>query len=379
MRQKQILSYVKPTNYCNVDCDHCYLPLDVRQDRHAMNSDMLKTTATFLLNVVSQTRAKSLIWLWHGGEPFMLKPKFYRDAGKIIDEVFIDKTMLIEAVQTSLIPYTSAMGELAHERWDSYIGTSIDFEMRHLKGNKDYLETFMTKVDLARSDGIYVLPGMVPSKSEIGKMASIVKWFDENGFDAFNIDRYNNYTGNQIPLTSFAGRPTNEEHSNMLIELFDDLIYRFENKKKTLKINVLEAGIRGVLKHQPGDRWGGNCQSDFVVINPDGTTSNCPDKASYENFGNISEGSSSFLNNKLRTKSITNHSLNHMNQYCSSCSFNDWCQTGCPITSNNIEKEGDCAGYSKFLNHIKNSAKDEKILGYLEDYINLNFLKVIVS
>lgn len=36
--------YLKPTNYCNVGCDFCYLPEDVRANKARMSADTLDAT-----------------------------------------------------------------------------------------------------------------------------------------------------------------------------------------------------------------------------------------------------------------------------------------------------------------------------------------------
>ena len=36
--------YLKPTNYCNVGCDFCYLPEDVRANKARMSPETLDAT-----------------------------------------------------------------------------------------------------------------------------------------------------------------------------------------------------------------------------------------------------------------------------------------------------------------------------------------------
>ena len=36
-----ITAYLKPTNYCNVDCAHCYLPESVRANKNKMTPETL--------------------------------------------------------------------------------------------------------------------------------------------------------------------------------------------------------------------------------------------------------------------------------------------------------------------------------------------------
>ena len=117
---------------------------------------------------------------------------------------------------------------------------------------------------------------LVPGKKDCYNTEFIYNWFKDRDFWIWSMDRYSNVGGT---LPDFS---TNAEHSKFLIELFDLAMKDIREKGFAPMIRTVSAAIGGVLYDSPGDRWGGTCQSDFVVINPDGRLNNCPDKDSFE-------------------------------------------------------------------------------------------------
>jgi radical SAM protein with 4Fe4S-binding SPASM domain len=206
----------------------------------------------------------------------------------------------------------------------------------------------MDKVGLARSDGVVVIPGMVPSTQELGREAQIIDWFVNHNFEAFNIERYNSFGGTS------PGCPDNLSHSTFLIAVFDYLM-KLESGSQAPRVRVIQAAILGVLFGQPGDRWGGSCQSDFVVVEPDGSLNSCPDKSSHEKpYSNVSDGYYGFASSLDRRRWVRIQTVGHRNQHCSSCQFSTWCRSGCPITTNVVDRKSDeCSGYRRFLEHVK--------------------------
>jgi len=368
-----ITAYLKPTNFCNVGCEHCYLPLDVRANKEKMNETTMHKVMEFLKEMKEKHKHEKILLIWHGGEPLILPVEYFRNAGKIIDKYF-SKDELVESVQTSLIPYKREFAKHVIQRWGGEIGSSIDFNSRLIKGSvKEYQKLWLSKVDLARQDNILILPGMVPNKIDCHKPIEIFNWFVDKNFWIWNIDRYSNFNGT---LPDFS---TNEDHSKFLIGLFDETIKAIHKVGKTPYIKPILAAIGGVLYGNPGDRWGGTCQSDFVVFNPDGKLNNCPDKVSFEDsFGNLSGGFSSFEQSKTRKKWIRIQQAEHRIDECYSCENSSWCKSGCPITGNACEvngKKDECSGFKSFITHIRNFIKtssENRLI--LEKYLKHEFL-----
>jgi radical SAM protein with 4Fe4S-binding SPASM domain len=232
----------------------------------------------------------------------------------------------------------------------SQIGSSLDFTQRQIKGSvEEYHKLWLQKLDLAREDGFLVVPGIVPSVFEVDKTRYILDFCRRHDLRVVNIDRFNAYGA------AYLGWPTNAQHSQFLINLFDDLMRDMETHGNAALIMVIAAAIRGVVQGVPGDRWGGTCQSDFIVIEPDGSLNNCPDKTSHDAaYGYAQDGYDAFAKNSLRRKSIKIQQILHKRDHCITCMYNTWCKSGCPITPNGPQDgQDECAGYKRFLDHVR--------------------------
>lgn len=364
-----IAAYVKPTNRCNVGCSHCYLPESVRMTSERMDQATLRSTAEFLAEMQAAQRMDSTLIIWHGGEPLVMPPDWYFRAGEILDEVLPGHS---ETMQTSLMPFRKEYIDLVKQRFGSFLGSSIDFSQRRLGGSVDaYHDLFMTKVELARNNGITIAPGVVPSVVDLGHESDIVTWFVDRGFGSFNIDRYNAYEAH------FPDRPNNAQHSAFLIGLLDALLDRMDDHGTAPVVGTINAGIAGVLHGIPGDRWGGSCMTDFVVVEPNGSLNNCPDKATIEqSLGRAEEGYKAFSAGKFRRKWIRHQAIGHQNDYCGGCEFFHFCKTGCPITPNDPASEGgECSGYKSFLSHVRDIASSESGDARLRAYLGQRRLR----
>ena len=346
-----ITVYLKPTNYCNVGCAHCYLPESVRANKDKMSDETLHKVMQFLKEMKETGKHDQIFFLWHGGEPLILPPDYFWNAGKIIDQYFKEDE-IIEAVQTSLIPFKQEFAELVNTRWRGEMGSSIDFDSRLIKGsNEQYQKLWMSKVELARKNNIFIIPGITPNKKDCYNAEKIFNWLVERDFFYWSLDRYSNFNGD---LPEFS---SNKEHSKFLIDLFDLCVKFYDQHGFTPYIKPLGAAINGIIFDMPGDRWGGTCQSDFVVINPDGKLNNCPDKDSFEqSYGNLFQGFQSFQSSPSRKKWIRLQQVGHRIDECFECENANWCKSGCPITGNACEVNGEkdeCSGFKSFVTHVR--------------------------
>jgi radical SAM protein with 4Fe4S-binding SPASM domain len=302
--------------------------------------------------------------IWHGGEPLVLSADYFWKAGETLDRLMPGHS---ESLQTSLLPLREDHLPWIKARLGASVGTSMDFTARTIKGEPlAYQELWMRKVDMCRKEGIMVIPGITPSRNEVPNASKIVAWMVDRGFERFNIERYNSYGFSAPDL------PTNMEHSDFLIDLYADVMGRMESTGKAPMVRVLAAALGGVLHGAPGDRWGGSCASDFIVIEPDGSLNNCPDKTSKdEAYSNVEQGFEGFARSPQRRKWIRIQAIGHRGDHCLSCENNGWCKSGCPITCNDVSREGgECSGYKKFLNFVRASVNNEPGKSLAEAYLS---------
>lgn len=356
---RPVTAYLKPSDYCNVGCDHCYLPLSVRANKSRMTTETLDNAIQAIRDMVDRQRAPGAMVLWHGGEPLALPRDYLRAACERVRELM---PSALQAIQTSLVPYRTEWAEIIHEYFDGHIGSSIDFSQRKIRGEVvRYHDLWLDKIALARADGCSIIPGVVPSTGEIGLGKEITEWMFEHDFMSWNIDRYNSFGWED------AARPRNIQHSAFLTEVFD-AVMALARKGYFMRVNTVHAALNGVLYNMPGDRWGGSCSRDFIVVNPDGSTSACPDKISFESLSNINDGFDAFESSQGRREWIRQHMAGHRNDHCSTCSFNTFCRSGCPLTPNAPEEEGECSGYHRNLAHVRDFAAANPSL--VQSYLN---------
>jgi radical SAM protein with 4Fe4S-binding SPASM domain len=197
----------------------------------------------------------------------------------------------------------------------------------------------------------------------------------DRGFAGFNVDRYNAYG------TSFPDRPTNREHGRFLDGLFLAMMASMEKNGWAPLNGAIKASITGVLHGVGGDRWGGSCMSDFVVVEPDGSLNNCPDKSSFEeSFGNVTDGFRAFAGSRFRRKWIKHQALTHKEDYCFSCENQHFCKSGCPITPNGpAHGEDECSGYKTYLSAVRSFVSTEAGRALAAAYIDQSHSNAILE
>lgn len=342
--------YIKPTNYCTVDCEHCYLPVETRANKTVMDNETFKRVVELGVNTAKMEGKDTLHFIWHGGEPLMLPPEYYYEKGEILDQM-LPKGSFTESMQTSLIPFKQRFVQLIHDRYGSCLGSSVDFTQRKIHDSTDeYLNLLMKKVWLARDNGIYVCCSMVPTRHEVGRGQEILDWIDQQGFFELNVERYSKIGGLQ-PLDW----PSNAQHSAFLTELFDGVTAKLERGEQTAQINVVSRAILGVALGMSGDRWGTRCQREFIIVEPNGDLNSCPDRAMHEApFSNAMEGYEAFRSSPLRRKWIRIMDVDHKKPHCHTCEFRSWCNSGCPVTPNGpSEGQEECSGFKTYLKHVE--------------------------
>lgn len=86
------------------------------------------------------------------------------------------------------------------------------------------------------------------------------------------------------------------------------------------------------------------------------STNACPDKISFESFSSIRDGFSAFEQSEARKAWIRTQLTGHRNEHCAACPFATFCRSGCPLTPNAVEEEGECSGYRGYLHHVRRFA-----------------------
>ena len=354
-----ISAYIKLSNFCNMGCSHCYLPESVRGNQALMEDQTFNETLEHIKELCDTQLDDEVLLLWHGGEPLQFDKKVFEKRLVQAENYFFSHGIKVShGMQTALINFDGEWGRIIKRYFNSSIGVSVDPASRSINGDAIRYDSVLTKrIKLAQEMGITISGNVCPSKSDIGNEGLLLDWFSDHNISGFSIDRYNSF-GEEIDVN----RPSNKEHSLFLRNLLEASLERIKDGKRVAVCSTLVSAIGGVLNGDSGDRWGVSCLEDYIVVNPDGVTNTCPDKISEESTYTDGNG---FVNSDKRIQAISNHKLLHPKDHCYSCEYFNWCKSGCPITINSWELEGECSGYSRFLNHVKLLLNtEEKVIKY---------------
>ncbi|WP_261336878.1 radical SAM protein [Pseudomonas aeruginosa] len=124
--------YLKPTNFCNVGCDFCYLPEDVRANKSRMSEATLQDSLVLIRNLAEREGHDRVSILYHGGEPLSMSAGVLMDLSDKVRRG-LSGIEIQEAIQTSLIPLRRSHIPFLQERCDGFVGSSIDFSGRTIQ------------------------------------------------------------------------------------------------------------------------------------------------------------------------------------------------------------------------------------------------------
>lgn len=367
-----LVVYIKPTDYCNVGCKHCYLTYT---DRKNINKLDIEKTQIIMDNIskyfydIDKDKVFNVEMIWHGGEPLLIE---YEELSKMLEiSNNVKNIKFNHSIQTSLYP----LFELEYKdrlKWymlfkkyfDSFVGTSFDFgKSRVYKGKRENYIRKLNEICLEMKDlGIASALSMTVNNTMMGQEEEIFDFLKKykDTFYSYQFERYNDYNSYNKNKLSI----TNRDFSTFMIGLQNLYVNQDINN---LHINILD-DLFNMLKDGRGrDKWAGNCMTNFLIINPDGSTNNCTDKAHEEDFGNILKYDlKTILINKSRIKWITHQKFKHFNKNCLGCEYNTMCNSGCPLIKNE-QVEDECSGYKRLIKNTENILNKFNIPTYLKN------------
>ncbi len=344
--------YFKPTNFCNVGCEHCYLSCETKSEKLLMLPSVVAKTARFVQEMREDLNSalhnsQGVHIIYHGGEPLMAPLEWFNNASRMLKEYIPDCS---QSIQTSLMPHRPDLFDWYRNNTNSSIGVSFDWSSRKIDGSAEkYREKFITRVKECHENGINTNVGIVPSKPDIPHAKEIVDFFIENNLKNIRIERFNTF-GFKSDI-----QPTNAEHSQFMIDMFDYIIAKYDRGEPVIGVNYIAAAIAGLCEGRATDTYSGNCQTTEITVEPNGDLNICPNCVSYSDpVGTVFDGWKKFRSSMVRRNWIMKQQLFHFCEQCKTCDYIRWCKGNCPLTAHDVGGEGDdCAGFSRFIDHVR--------------------------
>ncbi len=271
----------KPTKLCNADCSYCSSPPD--GEGNWGEKELVQLFSALKGNVNNQATI-----IWHGGEPMLMGPEFYKKAYEIAQEF----TPGIKfSLQSNLLLYKRKHWKgVFTDIFKGSCSTSYDPDesQRTIKGNSEkYTKTFFKKLDEVTQDGFS--PLVIGTFTE--QTAPLMHQMYEKSLKRekpFHVRmNYCSPVGREA-ASSLLIQP--ETYGATLIEIYDRWISDVPGFVVT-PLDLMLGKIIGVK----GDLcpWTRRCGGAFLGIMPNGDVYNCGDFSDLSDdwrYGNIFAG-----------------------------------------------------------------------------------------
>ncbi len=265
---------LKVASRCNLNCEYCYMynlgDETYKLQPKFMSDEVVNHLFLRIQNYISKNNINDFQFIFHGGEPLLIKPVFYQEFIKKANQRFLKHISLDYIIQTNgvlLSPeWCKVLGDLRVK-----IGISIDgmtqqanrFRVNH-QGKSSLEETLIGIKNAQQSSHLKYLPSILTVINLELKPEDLYQQYKEKGIRNINVllpdGTYDNLpSGHNLDTTVYG---------DWLINLFDNWFYDTDKSKPQIGIfnqliNLILGG-GGVF-----DSWGGG-NNVYLIIETNG-------------------------------------------------------------------------------------------------------------
>jgi uncharacterized protein len=333
---------MQPTRFCNIDCSYCYLPN--RGDKSKMSMGTFRQTLVNLIE--SDLIGESLEIAWHAGEPLVAPLQFYKDATKIVKELF-PEIRFTQTIQTNAILINQEWCDFFNEEKIN-LGVSLDGpqfvhdKFRLTRKGKGTFENVIKGIRLLQNANVEFSIISVISSESLDFAEEIYKFFidlkiEDLGFNVEEVEGINTET-------SF-----HEENDFERIRMFFEQFHELNQKHNSaLRIREFHLAKKIIVHSASGGQIRNDLSDPLAIINVgfNGNFSTySPELVDQVHekygdfiFGNVHEDSFLDILKNEKFKNI-NDSIKKGVQICKeTCEYFEFCGGGSP--SNKLWENG---------------------------------------
>jgi len=358
--------FVKPVGAaCNLRCSYCYYLQNESGGGGkpvVMNDDVLEAYTRQLLQASGSDPA---FFAWHGGEPTLAGPDFYRKAVELQKKYRHPGQQVVNGLQTN--------ATLLNEEWCSFfsnenflVGVSLD--------GPEPLHNLHRKNSSGQPVSGKVLRGIECLKKHGVQYEILCVVHRENVFRALEVYNYFKSLGARhitfLPLVEkpVAGEQPGEGMSvparafgEFLVEIFDEWKTRDIG---AVQVQIFEEALRTAFGQDHTLCIFRKTCGGVPVVENNGDFYSCDHFVRKESLlGNIREQSLSSLLAHPRQRAFGRDKWKSLPKYCLECEVLDMCHGECPKNRFISTPGGEpglnylCEGYRRFFNHIRPFAR----------------------
>ena len=334
-----------------------------------MSLDLLEVVFTRINEYLEGNPSENIEILWHGGEPLLLGPQYYRTALEF-QEKYCRETngRITHNIQTNLTCFTEEYVEVFRNLGISSVGTSYDHEP-HMRGfgkerdSDSYNKKFMTALGLLERRGFGWGMIYVVTKKSLTRPLEIF-------FHLTNMRLSGGISFNPVLIYDEERKDvevTPAEYVEFLGAIFPCW---WKNRQRYPDVEPFRSLMQNIIEGQVslGCVDSGTCTYHQINVAPDGEASQCGRSSDWGllSYGNILEKTfSKILQDKQRDQLHERVKILPTTE-CLGCRIWDLCHGGCPLDA-----------YSKHKDFMHKSewceSKKEFIYKYFEPITGVKF------
>lgn len=186
MNHRSTQFVIKTSKQCNLRCQYCY----EFNDLHKTDVMSISQIESLYRHIESYYRSLNeytdIHFIWHGGEPLLLPPRFYWEALDLQTQIFTgDNYRITNGVQTNLTILDDERILLLAEGFDR-VGISIDIfgDLRVYENGRDSQARVLANIDRLRAVDIDFGCITVLNQKNIDRIEQIYQFYRELGLSA---------------------------------------------------------------------------------------------------------------------------------------------------------------------------------------------------
>ena len=341
-----------PTLGCPSSCKYCW---SSEEGSPIMSLDTVRATIAWLAGY----RSDPLTITFHGGEPLLAGPEFFRSALPLLSEGLKSNTPSF-AIQTNLWRMTDEIAEI-FAQYHIPIGSSIDGpeSLTDYQRGEGYFGRTMAGYNIARNHNLDVRFICTFTNQSVKSKEEIVRFFHDQGF-TLKLHPALPSLRSEAP-EQWALPP--DEYGDLLVYLLDQSLEHIED----LEIMNIQDLCRCVFTRRGTVCTYADCMANTFAIGPDGSIYPCYRFVGMDEWvmGSVYDNPSVEDLAKTRPWIRMHEFKEYVDETCNSCRHIRYCRGGCPYNAmaqdNGLDARVDphCIAYKRIFDEISDRMNEE--------------------
>lgn len=298
-----------------------------------MSCDLLELIFQRVNEYLTNNPAEKMTLTWHGGEPCLLGPAYFRKALEFQEKhCSATKDRIEHLIQSNLTVITQELIDVFKEMGIDRIGSSYE-PLPHIRGfgksidSDQYNRQFFRGAELVEKNGLSWGTIYVVHRRSLGHAKELFYFLTNmNPTSPPIFNKIYLYSGDEFNLNI-----TPEEYADFLGELFP--LY-WENRHRFSQLKPISSFIDAVEgKGNLMCDYSGRCAYHWMYIGPTGQASQCGRAGDFEfiDYGNIKDRSIEAILHDPRRDPLAERQTVLPLSDCKDCRFWGVCHGGCPL------------------------------------------------